>query len=91
MSVKPKSSELPKGAVMTKSSMEYETGDWGVEKPNIDLEKCTQCTLCHYFCPEGAILMKDDGYPEVRNNYCKGCGICAEECPVKCIVMVRTK
>jgi Pyruvate/2-oxoacid:ferredoxin oxidoreductase delta subunit len=43
------------GAVMTKSSMEYETGDWGVEKPQIDLEKCTQCTLCHYFCPEGAI------------------------------------
>ncbi len=88
---KPSSKELPIGAVATKSSMEYETGDWGVEKPQTDLEKCTQCTLCHYFCPEGAITMNDDGYPEVINKYCKGCGICAEECPVKCIEMVRTK
>ena len=86
---KPGSKELPKGAVMTKSSMEYPTGDWGVEKPLIDLERCTQCTLCHYFCPEGTITMNDDGDPEVDNNYCKGCGICAEECPVKCIEMVR--
>ncbi len=89
--LKPTSKELPIGAIVTKSSMEYETGDWGVEKPQIDLEKCTQCTLCHYFCPDGAITMKDDGDPEVHNNYCKGCGICAEECPVKCIEMVRTK
>ena len=87
---KPGARDLPKGAVMTNSSMDYETGDWGVEKPHIDLEMCTQCTLCHYFCPEGAIVMKEDSFPEVRNNYCKGCGICAEECPVKCIAMVRT-
>ena len=86
---KPGANDLPKGAVMTKSSLEYPTGDWGVEKPQIDLERCTQCTLCHYFCPEGTIPMKDDGYPEVNFDYCKGCGICAEECPVKCIEMVR--
>jgi pyruvate ferredoxin oxidoreductase delta subunit len=22
-------------------------------------------------------------------RYCKGCGICSEECPAKCIAMVR--
>jgi len=33
---KPGWRELPKGAVPYKSSTEYETGDWGVEKPEID-------------------------------------------------------
>jgi pyruvate ferredoxin oxidoreductase delta subunit len=81
--------ELPKGAVSYKSSREYKTGDWGVEAPEIDREKCTKCTLCHIYCPEGAIKMREDGYTEVDLDYCKGCGICAKECPVKCIVMVR--
>jgi len=82
---------LPIGTVSMKSSVEYETGDWGVTKAITDLEKCTQCTLCHFFCPEGAIRMKEDGYPEVDYKYCKGCGVCAEECPVKCIEMVMKK
>ena len=47
--------------------------------------------LVHFFCPEGAIHVRDDGYTEVDLRYCKGCGICADECPVKCIVMVRKK
>jgi 2-oxoacid:acceptor oxidoreductase delta subunit (pyruvate/2-ketoisovalerate family) len=88
---KPNWRELPKGAVSTKSSMEYETGDWGVEKPEIDRERCTKCMFCHFFCPEGAIHVRDDGYTEVDLRYCKGCGICADECPVKCIAMVRKK
>jgi pyruvate ferredoxin oxidoreductase delta subunit len=88
---KPGWRELPKGAVSYKSSADYETGDWGVEKPEIDRGRCTQCTLCHFFCPEGAIAIKEDGYPEVDLDYCKGCGICAEECPVSCIEMVRKK
>ena len=88
---KPNWRELPKGAVSTKSSIEYETGDWGVEKPEIDRERCTKCMFCHFFCPEGAIHVRDDGYTEVDLRYCKGCGICADECPVKCIEMVRKK
>ncbi|MGD2200300.1 MAG: 4Fe-4S binding protein [Candidatus Bathyarchaeota archaeon] len=86
---KPGWKDLPKGAVSTKSSVDYNTGDWGVSKPEIDQEKCTQCTLCHFFCPEGAITMAANGHPEVNFDYCKGCGICAEECPVSCIEMVR--
>jgi len=82
-------SELPKGAVPFKSSVEYETGDWGVEKPEIDRSKCTKCMLCHFFCPEGIITVRDDNYVEVDLRYCKGCGICAEECPAKCTTMVR--
>jgi Pyruvate/2-oxoacid:ferredoxin oxidoreductase delta subunit len=27
--------------------------------------------------------------PEIDYEYCKGCSICANECPVKCIEMKR--
>jgi len=81
--------ELPKGAVSYKSAEDYKTGDWGVVYPEIDREKCTKCTLCHFFCPEGAITVREDGYTEVDLEQCKGCGICAEECPVSCITLVR--
>lgn len=81
--------ELPKGAVSYKSSREYKTGDWGVEAPSIDYAKCVKCNLCHMLCPEGCIAVNDEGFPEPDLEYCKGCGICAKECPVKAIEMVR--
>ena len=86
---KPGWSKLSRGAVSSKSSRDYETGDWGVEKPEIDRDKCTKCMLCHFYCPEGAITVREDGYTEVETEHCKGCGICSEECPAKCIRMVR--
>lgn len=86
---KPKWDELPKGAVSTRISIEYETGDWGVERPEFDRSKCTKCMLCHFYCPEGAIFVTDEGYTDVDLRFCKGCGICANDCPVKCIMMVR--
>jgi 2-oxoacid:acceptor oxidoreductase delta subunit (pyruvate/2-ketoisovalerate family) len=82
---------LPKDAVPYKSSRDYQTGDWGVAKPIIDRTRCSKCTLCHFFCPEGAIIVRADGYTEVNYGYCKGCGVCANECPVKCIEMEMKK
>jgi len=37
------------------------------------------------YCPDGAI--DDDLVVDLR--FCKGCGICANECPKKAISMVR--
>jgi pyruvate ferredoxin oxidoreductase delta subunit len=37
------------------------------------------------YCPDAAI--NED--LEVDLDFCKGCGICAEECPKKAITMVR--
>ncbi|MBN1682189.1 4Fe-4S binding protein [Candidatus Bathyarchaeota archaeon] len=91
MSKLKKKSELEPGAIPFKSSKEYETGDWGITYPKIDYNKCTKCTLCHFFCPEGAINVREDGYTEVDYRYCKGCGICSHECPVKCIEMIVKK
>ncbi len=81
--------ELPHGGVPYKSSREYKTGGWGVLKPELQEDECTRCTLCHFYCPEGAIRFGKDDTPEVDYEFCKGCGICAAECPVKCITMVR--
>ena len=43
---------------------------------------CNRCDTCLIFCPDVAIRRSGDGtYYEVDYDYCKGCGICAEECP----------
>ncbi|MBE9548436.1 MAG: 2-oxoacid:acceptor oxidoreductase family protein [Proteobacteria bacterium] len=44
---------------------------------------CTECDTCLVYCPEGIIRrLTDEGTPyEVDYSYCKGCGICVEECP----------
>jgi len=44
---------------------------------------CTECDNCFVFCPDFAVLRTGD--PEhpyrIDTDYCKGCGICAYECP----------
>lgn len=43
---------------------------------------CTFCMRCYDYCPDLAIQM--DGKTKERTidyDHCKGCGICAEECP----------
>jgi len=69
------------------------TGSWRVERPVIDMDRCASaksgksvCHLCWLYCPDNVISKE----PRKRINleYCKGCGICAEECPAKAIGMV---
>jgi NADPH-dependent glutamate synthase beta subunit-like oxidoreductase/Pyruvate/2-oxoacid:ferredoxin oxidoreductase delta subunit len=49
---------------------------------------CTDCDTCLVFCPDLAIYCREGSYL-VRTDYCKGCGICAEECPRGVISMER--
>ena len=68
------------------------TGDWRSVRPVIDRKKCipsvknkSACFLCWLYCPEGVVKA---GIPvEIDLEYCKGCGICANECPIKGIKM----
>ncbi|HYA04137.1 MAG TPA: 4Fe-4S binding protein, partial [Syntrophobacteria bacterium] len=68
------------------------TGDWRAERPVIDHSKCIpsrtnkeSCYLCWLYCPEGTV--KRAIPVEIDLAYCKGCGICAAECPSKAIRM----
>lgn len=64
------------------------TGLWRTERPVIDQSKCLKCLMCWLYCPEAAVIRGEDDSVEVDYEYCKGCGICANECPVKCIAMI---
>ncbi|MDD5651249.1 MAG: 4Fe-4S binding protein [Candidatus Nanoarchaeia archaeon] len=77
------------GSLESGTSKEYKTGNWKTFKPKVDFNKCIQCMRCVMFCPDICIAAKNGKRLETNFDFCKGCGICAEVCPVKCIKMVK--
>jgi pyruvate ferredoxin oxidoreductase delta subunit len=84
------SDEFPRGATIPVggNSADYVTGGWRSERPVRDDSACTQCLLCWVFCPDTSVMVADEKVYDFDLNHCKGCGICAHECPPKCIEMV---
>ena len=78
--------EMPIGGVIFGSgtSRQYETGGWRTYKPVHDEEKCIDCLLCWILCPDSAVRVVDGKVIGFDLEHCKGCGICASECPPKC-------
>ena len=56
-------------------------------KPIINSDKCVKCMMCYLLCPEGTVY-KDGDQLAIDYDFCKGCGICAQECKPKAIKMV---
>ncbi len=83
--------EIPIGGKILQpgNAQEYETGQWRTFKPIRDKEKCTNCMICWIYCPDSAIIPENGKIKEIDYNHCKGCGICAQVCPVKCIKMEK--
>jgi pyruvate ferredoxin oxidoreductase delta subunit len=81
--------DLPIGAVVPGGTCYVnKTGTWRVSKPVLDRSKCTKCLLCWIYCPDVAIALDEENI-SIEYDYCKGCGICANECPVGAIKMVE--
>ncbi len=82
--------EHPEGSVIPEAATtdDYSTGGWRSMRPILDLEKCVHCFICFIFCPDSSILFTDDKVLGFNLQHCKGCGICAEQCPTKAIKMI---
>ncbi len=53
---------------------------------------CFECDNCYGVCPDNAVIKLGAGKRfEFNYDYCKGCGICAAECPCGAIVMEPEK
>ena len=83
--------DLPFGLVVKPgSTLKFKTGDWRSALPVLDREKCVYCGFCYIYCPDGVYqdMGEREKYYKPDLDYCKGCGVCAYECPKKCIQMV---
>jgi NADPH-dependent glutamate synthase beta subunit-like oxidoreductase len=52
---------------------------------------CFGCDNCYGVCPDNAVIKLEPGGAwayEIDLDFCKGCGLCAEECPCGAIEMV---
>jgi len=77
--------DIPIGGLILEpgSSLTYKTGSWRSRRPIHDPEKCINCMRCWILCPDDAIIVEDGKVTGINLDYCKGCGICAFECPKK--------
>jgi heterodisulfide reductase subunit A len=49
---------------------------------------CSRCDNCLIYCPDIAINKNHSSY-QINYDYCKGCGICSQECPCNYISMME--
>jgi pyruvate ferredoxin oxidoreductase delta subunit len=77
--------EIPIGGSIVEAgtSKKYKTGSWRAFKPIWYEDRCIQCLFCWVYCPEPAVCVVDGKVTGFDYDYCKGCGICAKECPEK--------
>ena len=80
--------EMPLGPSAAAGILTESNAGWRVQRPVLDHSQCVKCLLCWVLCPEG-VIDKESGELEIDMNYCKGCGLCAHECPKDAIKMVR--
>ncbi len=63
-------------------------GDWRAMRPVVARDRCVKCAVCWLYCPVQCIVEKAAWF-DIDLAACKGCGICAQECPHRAISMVE--
>ncbi|MBW1801594.1 MAG: 4Fe-4S binding protein, partial [Deltaproteobacteria bacterium] len=64
--------------------------DWEEDRiaAKVDKDKCSKCGTCwDSYCP--VPVKGEDGYPEIDEKNCQGCGFCMSICPSEAISVVR--
>jgi pyruvate ferredoxin oxidoreductase delta subunit len=77
---------LPLGSVVLEagSSVKFKTGAGRSMRPKWIAENGIQCRVCWMYCPDMSVKVNSEGKREDFDfDFCKGCGICALECPGK--------
>ncbi len=73
----------PGGVVLEAGNSDsYITGTWRTLRPVRDLSQCSQCYVCWIMCPDSAVTIENGKVAGFDYEHCKGCGICADQCPV---------
>lgn len=68
----------------------YKSSSDRTMRPVVNFDTCIKCRQCWIDCPDECFGISEEGLFPVDYNYCTGCGICANVCPVEdCIVMVN--
>jgi pyruvate ferredoxin oxidoreductase delta subunit len=91
--------ELPVGDIVEAgTAVNFHTGAWRSERPVWNKDKCINCLVCWISCPDSSIKIASDEKKTtvvigIDYDHCKGCGICARECPpaIKAITMEQEK
>ncbi|HSH68930.1 MAG TPA: 4Fe-4S binding protein, partial [Deferrisomatales bacterium] len=68
--------------------LDVNTGDWRARRPVIDRGNCVKCGTCWLYCPTQCIRERPRWF-ESNLAVCKGCGVCAQECPHRAIIMIE--
>jgi pyruvate ferredoxin oxidoreductase delta subunit len=77
---------MPIGGIIFEpgSSQRYVTGGWRTYRPVHVADRCVHCLRCWMLCPDSAVLVEGGRVVGFDLDHCKGCGVCAKECPSKC-------
>lgn len=81
-------SDYPTGPAFDGGHLTEKNAGWRTFRPVIDNEKCVMCLRCYLVCPDGTIYKSEEGL-DIDYDFCKGCGVCAYECNVEAIKMVK--
>ncbi len=88
--------DIPAGGVLDSGTAEYfHTGDWRSKVPVWQEKNCIHCMTCWAYCPDNAIKIREGAKGKERAgfdyDFCKGCGICPEECPQNAKIVKELK
>ena len=88
--------EKPRISKDASTGFEEIFGNLSLKEASAEAQRCFSCGMCFHcdncflFCPDGSVLKaKSKPFREIDLQYCKGCGICENECPVGVIEMEK--